>query len=181
MPNVTRQDHMLEVQQPPPGTYYTVGGDPTKQYTEGTYGPFAGECDSDPITIRVNFYDENCGEGVLCDFSDWLFESEDCPYVCDYQGLAGCYEGNVDTAQHLYDRFGVCMTRVEHMGNDTTNCTAASRSADLVVVKGGNQFRIYTDVTEDQWICSFCPNGREPDISHISYFVCDENAQCSQY
>jgi hypothetical protein len=73
---VTKQKgNMLYVGNPPPGTYYTVGGSPDKHYTSGTYGPFAEECES-RITIRVNLYDEKCGEPVKCNHWDTSFAGE---------------------------------------------------------------------------------------------------------
>jgi hypothetical protein len=81
---VTKQKgNMLYVGDPPSGTYYTVGGSLDKHYSSGTYGPFAEECESQ-ITIRVNLYDEKCGEPVKCaPYWDTHFEGGDCPTCVD--------------------------------------------------------------------------------------------------
>jgi hypothetical protein len=91
----------------------------------------------------------------------------------------GCYEGNVDTAQHLYDNHGVCMTRILHEGEKENACWLAAISTDLVVVKAGSSYKIFLDVFAGQLLCSCTyPNRPQHDISHISYFMCDESAIC---
>jgi len=90
----------------------------------------------------------------------------------------GCYEGNIDTAQHLYDRFGVCMTRIKRTDSTRRDWVLAAINADVVVVKGGNGYRLYNNVKKWEIIKTHCCNPK-PNISHISYFVCDENAICN--
>ncbi len=59
----------IQVGNPPSGTYYTVGDDPTPHYSSGNYGPYEPECE-ETITVVVKLYDESCGEpAVFC--RDW--------------------------------------------------------------------------------------------------------------
>lgn len=112
----------------------------------------------------------------------------DC-YECDSSMFnEGCYEGNVDTSQHLFDQFGICMSRVQHSGSHWSSCKLAEIDAAVVIVKGGNGFRLYTDVQRWDIICSYCggltpsdvseADTKRPNISHISYFDCDPSAIC---
>jgi hypothetical protein len=70
--------------------------------------------------------------------------------------------------------------RVEKV--DRTNagsCVSAARSALVVLVKAGQTWKVYTNVTAGQTICScgtsgWCFAGCQQDVSHDSYFDCVE-------
>lgn len=116
---------------------------------------------------------------MLCKSEIVYWETPGCEEEeCDLSGIdEGCYVGNIDTAQHLYDRFGVWMELVEHTGGQNESCTSALVDADLVIVKGGDGFNLYLGVKVGDQICTceINPQGHLKDISHISYFRCEED------
>lgn len=168
------------------------------------FGPPIGDMNSctwscPPCTVECQLPKVLDPEACACvcpkpgkpDCPEQVWDAETCSWVgdcyeCDMSSLnPGCYAGNISTKQHFFDRFGICMRRSQKTGSQNRSCTPAKRSADAVVVKGGPQFRLYINVTKGQRLCTYCPASplaeaacKKPDISHISYFVCDENATC---
>lgn len=121
---------------------------------------------------------------------DQVYNNETCQwegdcYECDMGDLTPkCYSGNIGNAQHFFNRFGICMKMTHKTGAQNKSCTSAKWNADAVVVKGGPGFRLYTNVKKGNKLCTYCPPGmpsiacKKPNISHIGYFKCNENAVC---
>lgn len=65
-------------------------------------------------------------------------------------------------------------------GDKDDNCTGADVSAKVVIVKAGSSqsvtwsYRTYLNVTQGQQICSWNGQGGNKDISHVTYFRCDQ-------
>jgi hypothetical protein len=180
--------HYIHVPKPPEGTYYTVGDSAFQHTEEGTYGPYANRCDSSR-TVQVKLFDTHCSRTVKCQQRNFTFRGDPC-YQCDVTALnPGCYPGNIDNKQHLFNRFGICMQRTHRTGAQNRACTTSRWNAGVVIVKGGPGFRLYTNVRVGDRLCTYCPGGItglseaecfKPNISHISYFRCNANAQCRE-
>jgi len=62
--------------------------------------------------------------------------------------------------------------------NDQGSCVRAQRSAAVVLIKAGTQWRVYLNVKVGDWLCSCggeaprASNVAPKNISHISYFGC---------
>lgn len=145
------------------------------------------ECE-ETVSVTIELLDSTCGEPVQC--GTWEFEKggPSCMTCEDIDLDPDCYDGNIDTEAHFKSYFDipsdVCITRIRHDGSSRFSCTMSPIDAKWVVVKGGNGFRLYQNVSKWDWLCTYCCGAAgtsspethggcsRHDISHISYFDC---------
>ena len=115
----------IQVSNPPSGTYYTVGDDPTPHYSAGNHGPYEAECE-ETITVVVKLYDESCGDpAVFC--RDWSITfTGNC--LCEGVDLSGSssIDGNNLVTASVNDAPGSSATHYKYKRHNMSNASTTT-------------------------------------------------------